>query len=95
MYDCYFTNVLTKRSCFEVLLTADSHYFTRDDARTFVPTISIPRRRRAFVRDVLQNENCFVKARGRGAKKMAHVREYPHESSCGRPSSFRDRTFVR
>ena len=29
----------------------------------------------------------FVKARGRGAKKMAHVREYPHESSCGRPSS--------
>ena len=51
--------------------------------------------------DVLQNENCnFVKARGRGAKKMAHVREYPHESSCGRPSSrtnfsFRDRTFVR
>ena len=41
----------------------------------------------------------FVKARGRGAKKMAHVREYPHESSCGRPSSrtnfsFRDRTFV-
>ena len=42
----------------------------------------------------------FVKARGRGAKKMAHVREYPHESSCGRPSSrtnfsFRDRTFVR
>ena len=31
---------------------------------------------------------------------MAHVREYPHESSCGRPSSrtnfsFRDRTFVR
>ena len=42
----------------------------------------------------------FVKARGRGAKKMAHVREYPHESSCGQPSSrtkfsFRDRTFVR
>ena len=42
----------------------------------------------------------FVKGRGRGAKKMAHVREYPHESSCGRPSSrtnfsFRDRTFVR
>ena len=42
----------------------------------------------------------FVKAQGRGAKKMAHVREYPHESSCGRPSSrtnfsFRDRTFVR
>ena len=31
---------------------------------------------------------------------MAHVREYPHESSCGRPSSrtnfsFLDRTFVR
>ena len=31
---------------------------------------------------------------------MAHVREYPHESSCGRLSSrtnfsFRDRTFVR
>ena len=42
----------------------------------------------------------FVKARGRGAKKMAHVRECPHESSCRQPSlwtkfSFRDRTFVR
>ena len=47
MYDCYFTNVLTKRSCFEVLLTADSQYFTRDDARTFV--LTIPRRRRAFI----------------------------------------------
>ena len=44
MYDCYFTNVLTQRSCFEVLLTADSQCFTRDDARIFVPTI--PRRRR-------------------------------------------------
>ena len=37
-YDCYFTNVLTQRSCFEVLLTADSQCFTRDDARIFVPT---------------------------------------------------------
>ena len=49
MYDCYFTNVLTQRSCFEVLLsvlTAGSLCFTPDDARTFVPTI--PRRRRAF-----------------------------------------------
>ena len=43
MYDCYFTNVLTQRSCFEVLLTAGLLCFTRDDARTFVPTI--PRRR--------------------------------------------------
>ena len=33
MYDCYFTNVLTQRSCFEVPLTADSQCFTRDDAR--------------------------------------------------------------
>ena len=47
VYDCYFTNVLTQRSCFEVLLTADSQCFTRDDARTLVPTI--PRRRRAFI----------------------------------------------
>ena len=46
MCDCYFTNVLTQRSCFVVLLTADSQCFTRDDARIFVPTIS--RRRRAF-----------------------------------------------
>ena len=49
MYDCYFTNVLAQRSCFEVLLsvlTAGSLCFTPDDARTFVPTI--PRRRRAF-----------------------------------------------
>ena len=36
-----------KCSCFEVLLTADSQYFTRDDARTFVPTI--PRRRWEFI----------------------------------------------
>ena len=43
-YDSYFTNVLNQRSCFEVLLTAGSLCFTRDDARTFVPTI--PRRRR-------------------------------------------------
>ena len=28
MYDCYFTNVLTQRSCFEVLLTADSQCFS-------------------------------------------------------------------
>ena len=46
VYDYYFTNVLTQRSCFEVLLTADSQCFSRDNARTFVPTI--PRRRRAF-----------------------------------------------
>ena len=49
MYDCYFTNILTQRSCFEVLLTmltADSQCFTPNDARIFVPTI--PRRRRAF-----------------------------------------------
>ena len=43
VYDCYFTNVLTQRSCLEFLLTADSQCFTRNDARTFVPTI--PRRR--------------------------------------------------
>ena len=48
VYDCYFTNVLTQRSCFEVLLTADSQCFTRNDARIFVPTI--PRRKRAFTR---------------------------------------------
>ena len=49
VYDCYITNVLTKRSCFEVLLTADLQYmhFTCDDARTFVPTI--PLRRRGFI----------------------------------------------
>ena len=56
MYDCYFTNVLTQRSCFEVLLTAGSLCFTRDDARTFVPTI--PRRRRAFT--VSWNIEVFV-----------------------------------
>ena len=49
----------------------------------------------------MQNENCnFRKGPGTRCEKMAHVREYPHESSCGRPSSrtnfsFRDRTFVR
>ena len=46
MYDCYFTNVLTQRSRFEVFLTADSQCFTHDNARTFV--LTIPRRRRAF-----------------------------------------------
>ena len=40
----------------------------------------------------------FVKARGRGAEKMAHIRECPYESSCGRASSrtnfsFRDSNF--
>ena len=46
VHDCYFTKALTQRSRFEVLLTADSQNaqcFTRDDARTFVPTI--PERR--------------------------------------------------
>ena len=43
VYDCYFTNVLTQRSCLGFLLTADSQCFTRSDARTFVPTI--PRQR--------------------------------------------------
>ena len=43
VYDCYFTNALTQRSCLGFLLTADSQCFTRNDARTFVPTI--PRRR--------------------------------------------------
>ena len=49
VYDCYFTNVLTQRSCLGFLLTADSQCFTRNDARTFVPTI-LRRRlaRRAF-----------------------------------------------
>ena len=56
MYDCYFTNVLTQRSCFEDLLTADSQCFTRDDARIFVPTI--PRQRRAFT--VSGNTEVFV-----------------------------------
>ena len=56
MYGCYFINVLTQRSCFEVLLTADSQCFTRDDARTFVPTI--PRRWRAFT--VSWNIEVFV-----------------------------------
>ena len=41
-----FRNSLTQRSRFEVLLTADSQWFTRDDSRTFVPTV--PRQRRAF-----------------------------------------------
>ena len=44
VYDCYFTNVLTQRSCLGFLLTAHSQCFTLNDARTFVPTI--PRRRR-------------------------------------------------
>ena len=56
VYDCYFTNVLTQRSCFEALLTADSQCFTRDDARIFVPTI--PRRRREFT--VSWNTEVFV-----------------------------------
>ena len=56
VYDCYFTNVLRQRSCFEVLLTADSQCFTRDDARIFVPMI--PRRRRAFT--VSWNIEVFV-----------------------------------
>ena len=43
VYDCYFTNILTQRPCLGFLLTADSQCFTRNDARTFVPTI--PRRR--------------------------------------------------
>ena len=45
-----------QRSCFKVLLTADSQCFTRDDARIFVPTI--PRRRRAFT--VSWNTEVFV-----------------------------------
>ena len=56
MYDCDFTNIWTQRSCFKVLLTAGSLCFTRDDARTFVPTI--PRRRRAFT--VSWNIEVFV-----------------------------------
>ena len=56
VYDCSFTNILTQRSCFEVLLTADSQCFTRDDAHIFVPTI--PRRRRAFT--VSWNSEVFV-----------------------------------
>ena len=56
MYDCYFTNVLMQRSCFKVLLTAGSLCFTRDDAHTFVPTIS--RRRGAFT--VSWNIEVFV-----------------------------------
>ena len=43
--DCY-SPTLTQRSHFQVFLTADSQCFTRDDSRTFVPTI--PRRRRAI-----------------------------------------------
>ena len=34
-YDCYFTNVLMQRSCFEVLLTADSQCSTRDNAHIY------------------------------------------------------------
>ena len=37
MYDCYFTNVLTQRSCFEFLLTAGSRrclYIRTDDPST-------------------------------------------------------------
>ena len=47
MFDSYFPNVLTQRSHFEVLRTADSQCFTCDDARTLVP--AIPRRRRALI----------------------------------------------
>ena len=56
MFDCYFTNVLTQRSRFEVLLTADSQCFTLDDAHTLVPTI--PRQRRAF--SVSLNIDVFI-----------------------------------
>ena len=56
MYDCYFTNVLMQRSCFEVFLTAGSQCFTRDNARIFVPTN--PRRKRAFT--VSWNIKVFV-----------------------------------
>ena len=38
VYDCYFTNVLTQRSCLGFLLNADSQCFTRNDARTEVRT---------------------------------------------------------
>ena len=41
-----FTNSLTQRFRFEVLLTADSQCLTRHDSRTFVPMV--PQRRRAF-----------------------------------------------
>ena len=41
-----FSNSLTQRSRFEVLLTADLQCFTRDDSCTFIPTV--PRRRRVF-----------------------------------------------
>ena len=39
-------------------------------------------------RDVLQNENWnFRISLGTKCEKMVHVCEYPHDSSCGRPSS--------
>ena len=41
-----FTNSLTQLSRFEVLLTADSQCFTRNDSRTYV--LTVPRRRRVF-----------------------------------------------
>ena len=46
VYDSYFTSVLTQRSRFQVLLTADWQHFSCDNACTFIPTI--PRRTRAF-----------------------------------------------
>ena len=68
MFDCYFTNVLTQRSRFEVLLTAYSQYFTRDYAHTLV--LTIPRRRRAFI--VSLNIEVFIPSCEQGGHFFFH-----------------------
>ena len=84
-YNCYFTNVLTQRSRFEVLLTADSRCFTRDDARTFVPTI--PRRRWAFT--VSLNIEVFVHSCKQFGQFFIHqAPPSPVSSSSQCPPSF-------
>ena len=87
MYDCYFTNVLTQRSCFEVLLTPDSLRFPRDDARTFVPTI--PQRRRAFT--VSWNIAVFVHSNSASSVVMFFHQAPPSpvSSPSQSPPSFR------
>ena len=83
MYDCYFTNVLTQHSCFEVLLTAGSLCFTRHDARTFIPTI--PRRRRAFT--VSWNIEVFVHSNSASGVVIFFSPGSPVSSFLSQPTS--------
>ena len=90
VYDCYFTNVLTQRSCFEVLLTADSQCFTRDDARIFVPTI--PRRSLTGVHCELEHwglrSQQFCEQCGQFFPTRAEAPPSPVSSTSQSPPSF-------